>query len=151
MVIVNDSDFPRLRQDGYVVKSEPDERYNCVAWAAGENHRWWEPCDGRYWPEKAPRDYTIDALAQAYAAHGFIECQSVDYEAGVQKIALYGLDDGEYLHAARQLKNGQWTSKLGADEDICHASPEAVAYGTYGDVVKIMMRAYPDAIVLGDD
>ena len=60
-------------------------------------------------------------------------------------------DDGEYLHAARQLKNGEWTSKLGPDDDICHSSPEAVAEGAYGEALKIMARPYPSGAVLGDD
>jgi hypothetical protein len=52
---------------------------------------------------------------------------------------------------ARQLKHGEWTSKLGPDDDIRHPSPEAMAGGVYGVVVKIMSRPYPDGAVLGDD
>ena len=44
-------------------------------------------------------------------------------------------------HAARQLPNGWWTSKLGPSFDIEHATPEAVAGGVYGDPVLFLSRA----------
>ena len=60
-------------------------------------------------------------------------------EAGFVKVALYasGLF---YTHAARQLPNGKWTSKLGRGEDIEHDSPDDVAGGVYGAVVGVMKR-----------
>lgn len=155
---VNESEFPNLKARGYQPISEPDERYNCIAWAVGENHRWWEPCDGSYWPERrggVPPDYSIASLVLAYAAYGFVKCgggieEAATLEVGIQKIAIYGQMD-EYLHAARQLKNGEWTSKLGPDDDIRHASLHAVAGGIYGDVTVIMRRPYPSGTVLGDE
>ena len=46
-------------------------------------------------------------------------------------------------HAARQLPNGKWTSKLGKAEDVEHESPEDVAGGVYGEVVQFMRRPRP--------
>jgi len=44
------------------------------------------------------------------------------------------------LHAARQLPEGRWTSKLGELEDIEHALHDLT--GTvYGSVVLVMKRA----------
>jgi hypothetical protein len=40
--------FPNLAADGYTVASPKTQAYNCVAWAAGDVSRWWEP--GIYWP-----------------------------------------------------------------------------------------------------
>ena len=40
--------FPLLASDGYFVASPETPSYNCIAWAVGESHRWWEP--GIYWP-----------------------------------------------------------------------------------------------------
>lgn len=150
LVTVNESDFPKLRDSGFELKSDADESYNCIAWAAGENTRWWEPIVGRYWPEGAGRLYTVEALMQAYAARGFVECSDAVHEEGVQKIAIYGAND-EYLHVARQLRNGLWTSKLGPDEDICHHSFDALMGDAYGQVVKLMARPYPQEDVLGDE
>lgn len=147
---INELEFPRLRELGYEIKSDPDTGYNCIAWAAGENHRWWDPVPGRYWPVGVTRAYSIEALAQAYATLGFVNCDDATHEPGIQKIALFGMPE-EYLHAARQLRNGLWTSKLGPDDDIRHASPDSLVSDAYGSVLRIMCRPYPDEHVLGDE
>lgn len=158
MVTINFSEFPKLKASGCTPKSNPDEQYNCIAWAAGEDHRWWEPFEGRHWPVPTTgswTDYSVESLVSAYATLGFVECdgdleKAAALEPGIQKIALYGRS-GEYLHASRQLKHGEWTSKLGPEDDIRHSSPDAVEGGSYGQLVKIMKRPYPDGVVLGDD
>jgi len=61
-------------------------------------------------------------------------------EPGAEKIAVYAAGEF-YTHAARQLPNGKWTSKLGAAEDIEHDTAEDVAGGLYGVVVQFMTRA----------
>ena len=33
--------FPALAAAGYEIVGEPTDEYNCIAYAAGENHRWW--------------------------------------------------------------------------------------------------------------
>lgn len=147
---INESDFPKLGEAGYELKSDADEAYNCLAWAAGENHRWWEPTAGRYWPDRADRLYTVQALMMAYSSLSFTECSDASHEGGMQKIAIYGMH-GEYLHVARQLRNGRWTSKLGPDEDICHSLPDALVGEAYGQIVKFMKRPYPQEPVPGDD
>ena len=58
-------------------------------------------------------------------------------EPGFEKVALHG-DIFFYSHAARQLPDGKWTSKLGKDQDIEHDTPFDVAGGLYGEVVQIM-------------
>jgi hypothetical protein len=60
-------------------------------------------------------------------------------EPGIEKIALYALNDLP-THAARQLSNGWWTSKLGPHVDIEHIHPDAIAGGIYGEVVALMSR-----------
>jgi hypothetical protein len=67
---------------------------------------------------------------------------TADLELGFEKVALYGLAES-YTHAARQLPDGRWTSKLGNEEDIEHDSPEAVAGGLYGELVLFMKRRVP--------
>ena len=158
MVTINFAEFPKLKESGCTPKSDPDEQYNCIAWAAGEDHRWWEPCEGRHWPLPATgswSDYSIDSLAAAYAEFGFVECEeelkkACLHEPGIQKVALFGRS-GEFLHAARQLKHGEWTSKLGPDDDIRHSLADGVEGGTFGNLEKVMKRPYPDGVVLGDD
>ena len=47
--------------------------------------------------------------------------------------------DGEPTHAARQLPNGKWTSKLGRWEDIEH-DLEGLTGEMYGSVQQILKR-----------
>jgi hypothetical protein len=64
-------------------------------------------------------------------------------EAGYEKIAIYyrpGTVD--FLHVARQLSDGRWTSKLGRGEDITHNTVEGLeGVGAYGRVARFMRRS----------
>jgi len=131
-------DFPRLTGRNYWITSEATVRYNCIAWAAGDTSRWWQP--GRYWPSAAnPDDFDIRALELAFASIGFEPSADGRLEPGYEKIALFA-DSTFYTHAARQLPDGRWTSKLGRSEDIEHETPDDVAGGIYGDVFLFMRR-----------
>jgi hypothetical protein len=119
--------------------SPADIRYNCIAWVADETGHWWQP--GVYWPTEASReDYGIGVLEAAFNKLGYEECSDDRLEPGFQKIALYG-SGFMYTHAARQLPNGKWTSKLGKAEDIEHDTADDVAGGVYGEVVQFMKRS----------
>jgi len=129
-------DFPRLTPDNHRVTSPPTTDYNCIAWAADDTERWWEP--GVYWPIPAT-GYGPDALEAAFAALGFEPCPDGTDEAGWVKVALYAA--GAFAtHAARQLPGGTWTSKLGRREDIEHDTADAVAGGVYGEVFRYLRR-----------
>lgn len=135
--------FPRLTPANHRITSPATSDYNCVAWAAEDTARWWQP--GRYWlPKDWPQDDVgLAALEQAFLTMGYAD-SSMDArsEPGFLKVALYGAGLF-YTHAARQLWDGKWTSKLGEDVDIEHDSPEDVAGGIYGEVLKIMKRPIP--------
>lgn len=132
---------PRLRNGAFKRTSPATPAYNCVAWAAEDELRWWSATDFElyYWPEGVPRQNTVDAWTAALATLGYEPCAGADPEPGVTRIAIYGRD-GEAYHVARQLPTGRWTSKLGASVDIEHEL-EALAGGDYGEVVLIMRRA----------
>jgi len=70
---------------------------------------------------------------------GYVPCEGSQLEPGFEKVALYAAGMF-YTHAARQLPNGLWTSKLGKAEDIEHDAPDDLAGGLYGEVVQIMRR-----------
>ena len=57
------------------------------------------------------------------------------------KVALYADEWGGWTHAARQLADGWWTSKLGPAEDILHRTPSALVGVVYGEVREFMKRA----------
>jgi hypothetical protein len=135
-----ESVFPNLKGDGYNLTSPITNLYNCIAWAANVDSTWWDPSPGYFWPDNVPRNYAIASLKAAFASLGYVECDSSAQEDGFEKVALYA-DQGNWKHAARMLKNGKWTSKLGALQDIEHTTPEALASDAYGEVVCIMKRA----------
>jgi hypothetical protein len=128
--------FPALAAEGYVVSSPESTAYNCIAWAVGESHRWWEP--GIYWPIHPGHDLAI--LVSLFASIGYSPCPDDQLEDGFEKVALYADDHGEWTHAARQLPDGWWTSKLGQAVDILHRTPRALVSPAYGNVRAIMKR-----------
>lgn len=135
-------DFPSLTPNNHRTTSPPSDVYNCVAWAAAKDDDWWEP--GSFWPYPInPREYEIRVLRDLFKFLGYQDCaMDSNRETGFEKVAVYG-DGIEYTHAARQLANGKWTSKLGHGEDIEHDTPDDVAGGIYGEVVQVMKRKTP--------
>lgn len=131
------SKFPNLHQGQYVVTSPRTPFYNCLAWAAGESTRWWEP--GAYWPSLDVSGSILDAVVRVFSARGFAQCQSEAAEPGFEKIAIY-VANGEFTHIARQLSDGSWTSKLGNLEDISHQSLQALTGSDYGVVHSVWRR-----------
>lgn len=131
---------PNLSRTDYQVTSPKSQEYNCFAWAAAENDRWWQPIPGEqfYWSEGVPQEETITAYIQAYQTLGYEICQGDGLEVGYQKIAIYVDSSGTPTHAARQLVNGKWTSKLGWLEDIEHELDGLVGdrYGVVGQILK---------------
>ena len=132
--MISSVDFPRLTDQNHRITSPAAAEYNCIAWSANDVNHWWEP--GVFWPVAAAvGDYGIGTLEQAFRSLHFEECDDATLEPGFEKIALYG-DSRFYTHAARQLPNGKWTSKLGRMEDIEHQTPDDVAGGVYGECAR---------------
>jgi len=135
--------FPGLTANSYRETSPATYDYNCIAWAASRTNEWWEPSPDGFWPQGAPRQYTLKAYADAYTTLGYQPCPSGDFELGFQKIVLFTDNRGIPTHAARQLESGKWTSKLGPDVDIEHATPAALSGQCYGLPALFMRRARP--------
>ncbi len=120
--------FPSLASSTYAIESPRDGRYNCVAWAAGENFRhWWPGPEGigaPYWPPGVPREETMSAFIQAiqaFATLGYAPCESGTAERGYERVAIYVDSSRRPTHTARQLPSGHWSSKVGVElEDIRH-------------------------------
>ena len=137
-----DEQMPLLAAEGYQVTSEPTYEYNCIAYAVGETDRWWSHVAGAgyYWPEYASRTPCIHSLIEAFSGQGYEVCEDASHEPGFTKVALYADRQGHWTHAAVQLPDGQWSSKLGADEDISHRTPESLDPDFYGSVDCYMRR-----------
>lgn len=105
--------------------------------------QWWWPEQKGFWPRGALREVTLDAFLAAFATLGYEECEGGSLEEGYEKVALFAQNPNgvpKPTHAARQLRDGQWTSKLGPLEDIEHRNAEDVAGPTYGVPVRFMKR-----------
>ena len=134
--------FPGLAKGGYVINSPRANNYNCIAWAAGDTSKWWWPApegEEAFWPSGVARAESLPAFRDAFATLGYSECSGDDVEPGFEKVALFANDQGVPLHAARQLPNGRWTSKLGELEDIEHVLHDLTG-SAYGAVVLLMRR-----------
>ena len=144
--------FPGLKNDpDFKITSPSDPDYNCIAWAYHYNNRWMWPggveekvMDGfHYWPDGVVDSIDVAAFIEAFAKSGYSVCDNATFEEGFRKVALY-VKDGttECTHAARQLSNGRWTSKLGQENDIQHGTPYTLEGQVYGRVFCIMKREF---------
>jgi hypothetical protein len=92
-----------------------------------------------YWPPNVDREETVDAFLRAYGMLGYVQCADGGLEAGVEKVAIYIDAAGTPTHAALQLRDGRWTSKMGGFEDIEHSTLDVVSGPRYG-VPSVLMR-----------
>ena len=90
------------------------------------------------------REETLAAFARAFATLAYTECDHADPEPDCEKIAIYAIGNRP-KHAARQLTNGTWISKLGKGVDIEHQL-EALEGEVYGNVALIMKQEQIDAV-----
>jgi len=145
-----ESDFPQIKNQErrfYEITSDKDPGHNCVAYAVGDTANYWDPAAaakpirGYYWPDGCGTDDALANLIRVFEVHGYSVCESAELEDGFEKIAIFG-DAVVYSHAAKQLPNGRWTSKLGEGHDIEHETLEALCGGgnAYGDVMRFMKR-----------
>jgi len=58
--------FPGLKSTSWIITSEKNCEYNCIAWAAGDCQNWWWPGPYSYWPENVARECTIDSFKKAF-------------------------------------------------------------------------------------
>jgi len=136
--------FPNLAGDGGIKTSEKDPAYNCIAWAAKSDMQWWwQPGGGTgiFWPKDVLDDFSFGCFVQLFEKMGYVDCaNNSELEEGYEKVAIYADNYGEFLHVAKQLPSGAWTSKLGPDEDIQHNSPHGlegrIAYGSVKQILK---------------
>ncbi len=130
--------FPRLGEE-YEVLAPASSAYNCIGWSVGNTTSW-------VWPTQAgqvPRLADFDAL---YASHGFRRVAGLDYRRspGLDKVVLYAMrrPDGSIAltHAALQLRDGSWSSKLGSLPLVRHLHPDDVAGPSYGVPYVLYVR-----------
>ena len=129
--------FPRLEKSKFRIRSPETIEYNCIGWAIGRSDLFVWPI-GMFWPLTCPREETIDAFKSAFQVFGYESCKNGKFEKGFEKIALYA-EGNKPKHAARQLADGKWTSKVGNSFDIEHSLKDLEGK-LYGRVVMFFCR-----------
>lgn len=139
--------YPNLPHAGYQITSHETWDYNCVAFAKGDETRWWQPSTevGHFWPDYAIHGNSLDCLISVFRGQQYEICESDEVEPEYEKVALYGYENNEYSHVALQLSDGSWSSKLGNWEDIKHPTPHSLTGDFYGQVKCYMRRRKPNA------
>ena len=134
------NNFPQSIFEPFTITSPTTVRYNCIAWAFEDDSKWYWPDDTKlyYWPPTVPRELTVEAFKKLYALKNYIVCADGSYEKGFEKIAIFS-NNNIPTHAARQIGENLWTSKLGKHEDVSH-SLTAMQNGCYGNVAVFMKR-----------
>ena len=135
--------FPNSQKDPFKITSPAIPQYNCIAWAYGvSNVRMWPSTFNFYWPSNISNNEKISSFIELYKSIGYEVCDDDSLEYGYEKVAIFELN-GNATHASRQLKNGDWTSKLGwqpgVSFDVSHTI-ESISNGYYGDVSIYMKR-----------
>lgn len=131
--------FPHIDEQ-FVVTSVRDTDYNCIAWAADDTERHWWPGGTSYWPNPTDAWPTVAAFKAVFKALGYEECATGGVEKDFEKVSIYIDNRGYVTHMARQLQDGNWTSKLGYEHDIQHVAPECLRGQAYGEPHAFMRR-----------
>lgn len=131
-----DQKISQLFEGKWVFTSPYDARYNCVAHALGENHRWWQH-DGPTWLTSVPSDNKWKTYTKVFESRGFARTESAEYKADFDRIAVYSRDRVSFSHVAIQLGPSRWRSKLGMFPDVEHALPDPIGYGA---IVQLLER-----------
>ncbi len=144
--------FENVRPGNFICRSDrtndrPCNGYNCIAWAAGKEDKWWWPIDDpcAYWPIPIdPIDpVTLEHFIKAFETEGYSVCCDDRFEDGFEKVAIFVDRDGTPTHAARLLPSGVWSSKMGKGEDIEHETLKIVEGNEYGTASQFLKRPNP--------
>jgi hypothetical protein len=133
--------FPNTTTDPFIVTSPQTTSYNCIAWAFGDNTKWYwpDPEEMYFWPNNVSRTVDVNSFIELYKLIGYEICEEHILEKSYEKIAIFLDSHGFPTHAARQLSNGFWTSKLGCEFDIQHTI-QSMSNSVYGNARVYMSR-----------
>lgn len=136
-------EFPNSKLEPFEQTSPESGNYNCIAWALeDEKHFYWPgPADSYNWPPGLRRGISVKNLTRIFELAGYQACENSELEPGFQKVAIFSKNKLP-THAARQLPDGLWTSKIGALEDVRHTL-NAISGGIYGEVALVLKRPNP--------
>ncbi len=130
----------------FVITSLYEPCYNCIAYVLDDQDNIWWPseADSR-WPDDIELTEHVSSFIEMLRTHRYEKCENGAIEYGNDKIALF-TRDGFVKHAARQLANGRWSSKLGAGYDISHATLTEIEGKRYGNATHFFRRRHEDSV-----
>jgi hypothetical protein len=139
--------FENIATTDFDCTSDPEDGYNCIAWALGKTDKWWwpKPTAPYFWPLGLPKApvHVAEAIPNflaAFRTEGYKVCRNGKFSRRYEKIALFVDSVGRPKHAARLLRKGVWSSKLGQSEDIEHKTLECLEGNAYGEVRIFLKR-----------
>jgi hypothetical protein len=143
----SDPQFPNSFQYPFQPTSQQTWDYNCIAWAYGVNNKWFwplppppnSPITKWFWPPNIPSVVNINSFIKLFESIGYEICADELLEEGYLKIAIYEINNTP-THAAKQLPNGLWSSKLGPNVDVSHTIETTKNSSVYGNVSVFMRR-----------
>jgi hypothetical protein len=133
--------FPRLGEH-FEVLAPATFTYNCIGWSLGISGSW-------VWPTERGVVAYLHHFDALYGYYGFQRVQGLDYkrQPSHDKVLLYAVRnaDGRIqpTHAALQMADGSWTSKVGTLPLIRHLHPHDLAGPSYGVPYVMYVRARP--------
>jgi hypothetical protein len=131
-------EFPNSIKEPFIITSKQTSNYNCIAWAFGDETKWYWPDDISFWPSGIPNEPTIQSFIELFKLQGYENCDNGNLESGYVKVAIY-TKNNKPSHAAKQLSNGFWSSKLGQGNDVSHTI-NSMTDGFYGNIEVFMKR-----------
>ena len=133
-------EFPNSSKDPFVITSPITNSYNCIAWAFGDTTKWYWPDDYfvGFWPQEINRECTLQSFINLYKLIGFEVCENEKFEEGFEKIVIFTDNNNIPTHAAKQINDSLWSSKLGGHHDVSHTkfSIEGCNYCNYNIIMK---------------
>ena len=134
-------DFPNSVAEPFTITSPITRNYNCIAWAFGDDSKWYWPDDYGigFWPIPLKRECSSESFVDLFKSIGFVPCKTDKYETNFEKIALFLDVHGFPTHAAKQIDEHKWSSKLGELHDVGHTI-KSIEDGLYGKAIIFMKR-----------
>ncbi len=135
--------FPFLDPANHIVVGPESDFHNCIAWAAGfDDRKIWPGVAEYHWPACLPQEESLASLIAFFVSLGYQQCDDPSLEEGFEKVALFADPEDDYpTHAARQLPNGWWSSKMGWDGvTIEHDGLACIEGNQYGRAVLSLRR-----------
>jgi hypothetical protein len=140
-------EFPNSSKEPFIITSPITRSYNCIAWAFGDTTKWYWPDEFLigFWPKEISRECTLESFINLYKLIGYEVCDDESFEKDYDKIVIFTDKDNIPTHAAKQIDDTFWSSKLGEYHDVSH-SKFSIEGGNYGSFNVIMKRKSKNSI-----